>query len=87
MTAETAVRHASCGRLYEEIYLGRMEGEHQKKLRSALVMLYAASLKLLSCALKHFDMHMAKRLLFAFLNPQDTQGQVSELKDSYSDWR
>ncbi|KAJ5537709.1 ankyrin [Penicillium frequentans] len=85
MTAETVVRYASCGRLYEEIYLERLEGELRKKLRSALVKLYAASLKLLSCALKHLDMNMAKRLIFAFLNPQETQNQVSDLKDSYSE--
>ncbi|KAJ5930697.1 ankyrin [Penicillium verhagenii] len=84
MTAETVVRTISCGHLYEEIYLGKIEGELRESLRSALVQVYAASLKLLSYALKQLDTNTAKRLLLAFLNHQETQDQVTDLKESYS---
>ncbi|KAJ5937424.1 ankyrin [Penicillium verhagenii] len=84
MTAETVVRTIGCGHLYEEIYLEKIEGELQESLRSALVQVYAASLKLLSYALKQLDTNSAKRLLLAFLNHQETQDQVADLKESYS---
>ncbi|KAJ5710113.1 ankyrin [Penicillium malachiteum] len=85
MTAEVVVRHISCGHSYEKIYLEKIKGELKESLKSALVKLYAASLKLLSCALKQLNTPTAKRLLLAFLDPEKTQGQVTGLENSYSD--
>ncbi|KAJ5736935.1 ankyrin [Penicillium malachiteum] len=85
MTAEMVVRYISCGHLYEEIYLEKIEGELRENLKSALVKLYAASLRLLSCALKQLKTPTAKILILAFLDPEKTQDQVSSLENSYSD--
>ncbi|RAH82034.1 ankyrin [Aspergillus japonicus CBS 114.51] len=85
MTAETMVRNISLGHFYEEIYLKKTEGELQESLRSALVKLYAACLKLLNHASKQINANTTERLLLALLNRQETQSQVSNLDKSLSE--
>ncbi|PYH35256.1 ankyrin repeat domain-containing protein [Aspergillus neoniger CBS 115656] len=85
LTADILIRNISCGSAYEEIYRGKVVLERWEMLRSALVKLYVAALKLLIFASKRFRKHTASHLIEAILSPQAGQNQVTDLKSRYSE--
>lgn len=90
MTADLLVRTITCGKGYESAYAEKFEKIGPglwKSLQSALVELYVASLKLLALALEECEKRTARRLVEAFLNPQKSQGQVSNVHDCHSNLR
>lgn len=90
MTADLLVRTIACGRGYESAYSEKIEKlgpELWRSLQSALMELYVASLELLALASEQCEKGTARRLVEAFLSPQKTQSQVSNVQDCHSNLR
>ncbi|CAG8365369.1 unnamed protein product [Penicillium salamii] len=83
MTADVLVRTTRCGTTYERIFREKIKDQYSDlwvDFRSALLKLYAESLRLLIYTLRQCDKRTGRRLVNAFLNPSKAQNQISNLE-------
>lgn len=88
MTTETLIRNIGCGETYEAIFRRKIKAQDPKlwsSFQSSLLKLYVASLRLLAYTIHQCTKHTAGRLVQAFLNPTQTQNQVSDIDNCLSD--